>query len=145
MLRDLYEANKVPPQLEGGLWTSKYTSVATSASWGPYKLTYFQAGKQYICERNPNWYGYNMPMYEGQYITDRIVCDTISQWNTAWLAFQKGDLASIGIDVSIADDYKRSKRAVFTASDSVGSLQLQSDAEALESRSSSTKKDAYDL
>jgi len=138
--RDLYEANKVPPQLEGGLWTSKYnSSVATSASWGPYKLTYFQAGKQYICERNPNWYGYNMPMYEGQYTTDRIVCDTISQWNTAWLAFQKGDLASIGIDVSIADDYKRSQRAVFTASDFVGSLQLQSDAEALEDRSSSTK------
>ncbi len=138
--RGLYEANKVAPQLEGGLWTSKYnSSVATSASWGPYKLTYFQAGKQYICERNPNWYGYNLPMYQGQYLTDRVVCDTISQWNTAWLAFQNGDLASIGIDVSIADDYKRSSRAVFTASDFVSSLQLQSDAEALEGRSSASK------
>ncbi len=138
--KSLYEATKVAPALEGGLWTSKYnSSAATTASWGPYKLTYFQAGKQYICDRNPHWYGNNVSAYEGQYQTDRIVCDTISQWNTAWLAFQNGDLATIGIDVSIADDYKRSSRAIFTASDFVGSLQLQSDATALAGRSSPQK------
>lgn len=134
--KDLYEANKVEPQLEGGLWTSKYnSSVASTASWGPYKLSYFQAGKQYILDRNPHWYGYNMDVYRGQYQTQRIVCDTISQWNTAWLAFQNGDLASIGIDVSIAADYKNSSRAVFTADDFVSSLQLQSDVESLIERS----------
>ena len=143
-----YEANKVDPQLEGGLYTSKYnSSVASSASWGPYKLTYFQAGKQYVLERNDQWYGYNMSKYVGQYQTDRIICDTISQWNTAWLLFQKGDLAGIGIDVSVADDYKGSKRAVYTADDYVGSMQLQSDVDALAERSTSDKNKmilAYD-
>ena len=133
---DLYEANKVAPQTEGGLWTSKYnSSVATSASWGPYKLTSFQAGKQYVLERNPFWYGYNMPEYAGQYQTERIICETIEEWNSAWLLFQRGDISSIGIDVSIAADYKNSSRAVFTADDYVGSMQLQSDVEALAARS----------
>ena len=135
---DLYEANKVAPQIEGGLWTSKYnSSVETSASWGPYKLTSFQAGKQFILERNPNWYGYNMDEYKGQYQTDKIICDTIPEWNTAFLAFKAGDIQSIGIDVSVAQEYKNSKRAIFTPDDFVGSLQLQSSAEALAERSSS--------
>ena len=133
---DLYEANKVAPQTDGGLWTSKYnSSVATTASWGPYKLTSFQAGKQYVLERNPFWYGYNMKEYEGQYQTERIICETIEEWNSAWLLFQRGDISSIGIDVSIAADYKNSSRAVFTADDYVGSMQLQSNVDALISRS----------
>jgi len=134
--QDLYEANKVEPQVDGGLWTSKYnSSVETSASWGPYKLTSFQAGKQFILERNPNWYGYNMDEYKGQYQTDRIVCDIVSDYNTAFQLFEKGDIDSIGLDASKAMDYKNSERAVFTASDFVGSLQLQSSATALAERS----------
>lgn len=134
--KDLYEKNKVAPKTEGGLWTTTYnTSVKSSASWGPYKLTKFQAGKQFVLERNENWYGYNMKEYEGQYQTDRIICDIIPQWNTAWLAFQKGDIQSIGIDVSISTDYKNSSRAIFTPSDFIGSLQLQSDADSLAERS----------
>ena len=133
--RDLYEANKVAPKEGGQLWTSTYNSSKEStASWGPYKLTSFQAGKQYILERNENCYMWNMDNYKGQYQTDRIVCDTIEQWNTAWLAFQKGDIASIGIDVSIASEYVNSSRAVFTGDDFVGSMQLQSNVEALKAR-----------
>ena len=132
----LYEANKVAPQIDGGLWTSKYnSSVETSASWGPYKLTSFQAGKQFILERNPNWYGYNMDNYKGQYQTDRIVCDIIAEYETAFQLFEKGDIDTIGLDASKAMDYKNSERAIFTASDFVGSLQLQSSASALAERS----------
>ena len=135
---ELYEKNKVAPQSEGGLWTSKYnSSLETSASWGPYKLTSFQAGKQFILERNLNWYGYNMDAYKGQYQTDKIICDTIAEWNTAFLAFKSGDIQAIGIDVSVSDEYKNSQRAVFTASDFVGSLQLQSDEDSLDQRSDS--------
>ena len=134
--RDLYEACKVAPQSEGGLWTSKYnSSVETSASWGPYKLTYFQAGKQFILDRNENWFGYNMPEYAGQYQTDRIITETISSWNTAFLLFEQGDIQGIGIDASIAADYKNSQRARFTADDYVGSMQLQSSEESLRKRS----------
>ena len=135
----LYEKNKVAPKTEGGLWTSTYNSdVKSTASWGPYKLTSFQAGKQFILDRNKNWYGYNMDSYKGQYQTDRIVCDTIAEWNTAFLAFKSGDIQAIGIDVSVAQDYKNSSRAVFTASDFISSMQLQSDVDALAERSDAT-------
>lgn len=133
----LYEANKVKPVTGSTLWTSTYnSSVASTASWGPYKLTKFQSGKEYVLERNENWYGYGLEENEKKYQTDRIVCKTIKEWNTAWLAFQNGEIDSIGIDVSISQDYKNSSQAVFTPDDFVGSLQLQSDKGALKKRES---------
>ena len=132
---DLYEANKVAPTQEGALWTSTYnSSVESTASWGPYKLTSFQAGKQYILERNEYWYGYNMDEYDGQYQTDRIVCNTIAEWQTAWLSFQQGNITSIGIDISIANDYKNSSRAIFTPGSGIFSMQLQSSKDGLKER-----------
>jgi len=127
-----YEANKVEPVAGSTLWTSKYnSSVKTTASWGPYKLTFFQSGKAYILEKNENWYGYGVKENEGLYKTDRIVCETIKEWNTAWLKFLAGEVDGIGIDVSIAQDYKNSEYAYFTPDDYVGSLQLQSNTDML--------------
>lgn len=132
-----WENNKKQPTSASGLVTSEYnTSVATTASWGAYKLTSFQAGKSYVLERNNNWYGYNMPENEGLYQTDKIECEVINEWNTAWVKFRAGEIDGIGIDVSIADEYKGSERAYFTPDDYVGSLQLQSSKPALEARES---------
>lgn len=133
--KDLYETCKIEPVEGATVWTSNYnSSVETSASWGPYKLESFQAGKEYVLVKNDNWYGYNDPKYDGQYQTDKIVCETIAEWNTAWVKFQAGEIDGIGIDVSIADDYKNSERAYFTPDDFVASLQLQSNAEKLKER-----------
>ena len=132
---DLYEDCKMEPVEGSTLWTTNYnSSVATTASWGPYKLTEFQAGKFYKLEKNPYWYGWNMDKYEGQYQTTAIECETIAEWNTAFMAFLKGDLMSIGIDVSVATDYKNSDQAFFTPDDYIGSLQLQASAEGLKGR-----------
>ena len=132
-----YEANKQAPVEGSTLWTSTYnSSKETTASWGPYKLTSFQAGKWYTLEKNENWYGWNMEKYEGQYQTDMIVCETIAEYNTAFMKFLKGDLNGIGIDVSVATDYKNSEQAYFTPDDYVGSLQLQSSPEGLRNRES---------
>ncbi|MCQ2799131.1 MAG: ABC transporter substrate-binding protein [Bacilli bacterium] len=135
---DLYEACKVSPEKNNStLWTTTYNSdVASTASWGPYKLSEFQAGKSYTLVKNPNWYGWNIEENKNLFQTDRIVCETISEWNTAWLKFQAGELDSIGIDVSVANDYKNSERAVYTPSDYVGSLQLQSSKDGLKARES---------
>ena len=133
--KEKYEANKVEPSSGTTLWTSTYNSSAeTTASWGPYKLESFQSGKQYVLVRNENWYGYNMKEYEGQYQTDRIVCDNVAEWNAAWLKFLAGEIDGIGIDVTVADDYKGSDRAYFTPDDFVASLQLQSNVEQLKAR-----------
>lgn len=133
--KDLYESCKQEPQSGSTLWTSNYnSSVETSASWGPYKLTEFQAGKSYVLERNEEWYGYKMKEYDGQYQTSKIVVETISEYNTALLKFKAGELASIGIDVSVADEYKNSSQAIFTPDDFVQSMQLQSSKESLIAR-----------
>ncbi|MFA6889674.1 MAG: ABC transporter substrate-binding protein, partial [Bacilli bacterium] len=135
--RDLFEANKVQPATGSELWTSTYnSSVARTASWGPYKLTTFQAGKEYILTKNENWFGFTADLYPGQYQTDRIKCETLAEWNSAWLKFQAGEIDDIGIDVSIATDYKSSERAYYTPDDFVASLQLQSNKEALAARQS---------
>ena len=132
-----YEACKQEPAEGSTLKTSNYnSSVETTMSWGPYKLESFQAGKQYTLVKNDNWYGYGLEENEGLYQTDRIVCDTIEEWNSAWVKFLAGEIDGIGIDVSVADDYKGSDRAYFTPSDFVGSLQLQSSKEQLAARQS---------
>lgn len=133
--KEKYEANKVKPATDGALWTSTYnSSLASTASWGPYKLTDYQSGTYYKLEKNPNWYGWNMDRYQDRYQTDVISCRTIDKYETAFLTFRQGKLDDIGIDVSVAADYKNSKQAYFTPSDFVGSIQLQSDAEQLKKR-----------
>jgi len=72
---------------------------------------------------------------EGLYETDKIVCDTVEEWQSAWTLFLAGKIDSIGIDVSIAADYKNSDQAYFTPDDYVGSLQLQSNVTKLAERS----------
>ena len=135
--RDLFEKNKVEPVSGSTLWTSKYcSSVASTASWGPYKLTEFQAGKSYKLEKNENWYGYSLEENEGLYQTDVIACETITDYETQKLKFLAGELDEVGIDVSIAKDYRNSEQAVYTPSSYVGSLQLQSDADSLKKRES---------
>lgn len=130
--QDLYESCKQAPSTGSTLWTTNYcTSVDTTASWGPYKLTSFQSGKEYILEKNEHWYGYSLEENENLYQTDRIVGETIASWSTAWQKFQAGEIDTIGMDVSISADYKGSSRAVFTPDDFVQSLQIQSSAEAL--------------
>lgn len=135
--KDLYESCKIAPSEGSTLWTTNYnSSVETTASWGPYKLESFQAGKQFTLVKNENWFGYGDPQYEGQYQTTRKVVDTIADYNPAWLKFLAGEIDSIGIDVSIADEYKGSERAYFTPDDFVGSMQLQSNVEQLKARES---------
>lgn len=135
---DLFEKCRVPAAegTEGALPTYNYnTSVETTASWGPYKLESFQANKQYVLVRNDNWYGYNKEENKGLYQTDRIVVDIIEKQATAWELFLAGDLSSIGISPAIGNvEYKTSSRAFFTGDDYVGSMQLQSNAQALKNR-----------
>lgn len=132
-----YEACKKAPTEGSTLWTTTYnTTLETTRSWGPYKLTKYQSGKEYVLEKNEKWFGYRLKQYEGQYETEKIHCEIIKEWSTAWAKFLSGEIDGIGIDVSVSADYKNSKRAIFTADDYVGSMQLQSDKEALKKRES---------
>ena len=135
--KETYEANKHEPVEGSTLWTTTYnSSMESTMSWGPFKLESFQSGKEYVVVRNLNWFGYHMEENEGLYLTDKIVVETIAEWNTAWLKFLAGEIEGISMDVSIASEYKGSSRAFFTPSDFIQSAQLQSDKAALEARES---------
>lgn len=130
-----YEANKVAPVEGSTLWTTTYyTSKESTISWGPYRLASFQDGKEYVLERNDKWFGYKDDMYADYYQTDRIVCETVTEYNTQLMMFNAGEIDGVGIDVSVATDYKNSARAYFTPDDYIDSLQIQSDETALAAR-----------
>ncbi len=78
--------------------TTKYgTSLDTTMSYGPYKLTYFELDKQITFERNEKWYGYHDGKHLGQYQTDIISCTVISEHSTALLAFLSGEIDSVSL------------------------------------------------
>ncbi len=132
-----WEACKVAPVEGATLWTTTYnSSLETTRSWGAFKLESFQSGKEYVVVRNTNWFGYHMEENEGLYLTDKIVVETIEEWGTAWLKFLAGEIDGIGMDVTIAAEYKGSSRAYFTPDDFIQSAQLQSSKEGLENRES---------
>lgn len=124
--RDLWE--RCEDQSKTPYANSYCTTQEKSASWGPYKLTYYQDQKTYTVSRNDKWFGYGLPQYANQYQTDAIVTEKIEEWDTAWLAFQKGNLDGIGMDVKIAADYRTSKRAYFTPETWTFDLNIQSNA-----------------
>ena len=130
--KDKWEATKKEPT-SGSIYTTTYNSgsVENSASWGPYKLTNYQAGTTYTLERNTNWYGYNMDRYNLQYQTDRIVVRQIKEYQTALESFLLGQISAIGIDATVADQYRGSSQAYFTQTDQTFSLHLQSNPSAL--------------
>ena len=135
--KETYEKCKVAPVEGSTLWTSTYnSSKETTMSWGAFKLESFQSGKEYVVVRNTNWFAYQLEENEGLYLTDKIVCETLEEWNTAWLKFQAGQIEGISMDVSISSEYKGSSRAYFTPSDFIQSAQLQSSKEGLEARES---------
>lgn len=108
--------------------TTYATTLTTSASWGPYKVTNYQTDKTYTVSRNDEWFGYALPQYKGQYQTDSVYVSYIPEWDTAWQAFQLGRLDSIGMNVKIVSDYRDSKRAYFTPSTATYDLNIQSNA-----------------
>lgn len=115
--QDLYESCKQEPQAGSELWTTNYnTSLETSASWGPYKVGSFQAGKSYELVKNENWYGYGMDQYKDQYLIDTIFCEQVSDVATQWIKFLGGEIDSIGLDVDHKADYRDSKYTKYAPS-----------------------------
>lgn len=104
--QDLYEAGK--EKKEDLVATNYGTSAETYMSAGPYKLATFEEDKQFILERNENWYGWTDGKHVGQYQTTKIVYDIIPEHATALMAFEKGDLDNIALTADDLINYKMS-------------------------------------
>ena len=116
--------------------TNYATSLDTSISYGPYKLTFFELDKQITLERNHNWYGYHDDRHRGQYQTDRISCQVISSHSTALLAFLSGDLDALALQAEDMTRYASSDAIRFRPESYTTKLTFNTDAKALSARGS---------
>ena len=124
----LYEDCKIEPEEGTTLWTSNYnTSLATTASWGPYKLTAFQSGTAYTLEKNPYWYGYNMPEYANQYQIEKIQCRCVPEDTTKWSLFLSGEVDDAALDSAHVADYMYSKYTAWYPGSGTFAMQIFGD------------------
>lgn len=100
-------------------WTTTYgTSVETTMSYGPYKLTSLEASKQMVFETNPEWHGYekengHLVSYTNfevngskvrQYQTTKVVINQMED-ATAKQQFLKGQLTEYSPTSSELSEY----------------------------------------
>ncbi len=120
-----YDAARIEPAAGATLWTSKYnSSLETTASWGPYKLTEFEAGSHYKLEKNENWYGWNMEQYKNQYNITAINCRKVAEFDTKWMGFLNGTYDDASLQTENVEEYLDSKYVYFTST-STGTFGMQ--------------------
>ena len=120
-----YDASKKAPAEGATLWTTNYnSSLETTASWGPYKLSEFEAGSHYRLVKNENWYGWNMDQYANQYNISAIYCEKVEEWSTQWMGFLNGKYDDGSLQTENAAEYLDSKY-VFYTSTSTGTFGMQ--------------------
>ena len=108
------------------------TTIAKTASYGPYNFTYYELDKQLTFERNEKWYGYNDGKHYGQYQTDKISCQVISEHKTALQAFLKGEIDGIGLDSTDMETYASSDRLQYTPESYTTKISFNTNKEKLE-------------
>lgn len=106
-----------------------YTSVATTMSYGPYKMSFYQADKRMIFVKNDNWYGYNDNAHKyvdptdgktyDMYQTNQIVIDKVKQAKTMKSMFLAGRLISYGLQSEDYESYRTSERVYFTPDETI--------------------------
>ena len=120
-----YDAARIEPAAGATLWTSKYnSSLETTASWGPYKLTQFEAGSHYKLEKNEYWYGWNMEQYKNQYNITAINCRKVAEFDTKWMGFLNGTYDDASLQTENVAEYLDSKYVYFTST-STGTFGMQ--------------------
>ncbi len=113
-----------------GVYNNTYgTSVETTMSYGPYKLTSFQADKQYILEKNENFYG----LTENTYQTTHIQVDCVDEASARLELFLKGELDRYSLETEDMEKYSASDYCYYTTGDSTFFVALNPDKAALES------------
>ena len=100
---------------EKGIYSNTYgTTVETTKSYGPYKLTYFELDKEYRFEKNEKWYGYGEAENKDLYQTTNIVCTYMAEPATRLQEFEKGNLDSYGLQASDMEKYINSSELYYT-------------------------------
>lgn len=128
-----------------GLWTSTYnTSVETTVSYGPYKMTDYQTDKSMHFVKNENWFGHhdNVHVYEDpvdgdiyrMYQTTEIHCQVVKEVATAKMMFLKGQLIAYGLQPEDYDTYRTSEWCHFSPGQATFFLLLNGHMSAIQER-----------
>ena len=123
--------------------TNYSTSLETSMSYGPYKLTEFEPDKQITLLRNPLWHGYSDGKHLGQYQADTISCQVLSNQSTALLSFLGGDLDSISLSSADMEKYAASDYIRYIPETYTTKLTFNTDPDALSKRGSQVLSNVY--
>lgn len=95
-----------------GVYTNSYgTSVETTMSYGPYRLTGFQQGSQFILEKNGNYYGLTADTYQ----TTRIVVDCVPEAAVRLELLNQGKLDTYSLSGTDMQRYSQSKYCHYNA------------------------------
>ncbi len=142
----------------GDTYQSSYqTSLETTMSYGPYKMTGYQTDKSMRFERNENWYGYSdgkhiyvdptdgktYPMYQ----TTAIDCQVVAEATTRKMMFLKGQLMGYGLQADDFDTYRGSDYCFASPGQATYFLILNGHADAIAGREGAEDfdKTKYDL
>ena len=101
--------------IKDGVYSNTYgTSVETTKSYGPYKLTSFQTDKQFTLTRNEKYYGLTKDTYQ----TTDIVVDYVKEAATRLQLFRQGKLDTYGLTIDDMKDYQLSDFTYYSTGDS---------------------------
>ena len=146
----LVEPTLYEQQLEkvNDAWISHYnTSPETTLSYGPYKMTSYQADKQMVFEKNDKWWGwtdtahvYKDPddgKYYRMYQTSKIDCQVVEQAETRKEMFLKGELMSYGLQTEDFATYGKSDYLYATPAETIYFLVLNKNLAKIQEREAS--------
>ncbi len=112
-----------------GIYSNTYgTSVETTMSYGPYKLTSFQLDKQFVVEKNEHFYD----LTDDTYQTTKVVYDCVPEAATRLELFLQGKLDSYGLQKDDMDTYSMSDSCYYETGDSTFAMVFNPDKTALE-------------
>ena len=129
---DMYEALKV--EADGIITTTYGTTQETTASYGPYKLDYFELDKQITFSRNDNFYGYKDGKHTGMWQADNISVSVISKHETQLLSFLNGEIDTVGLQQEDMEKYASSEYIRYTPQSYTTKLTFNTDETALAER-----------
>lgn len=130
--QDMYEALKV--EADGRITTTYGTTQETSASYGPYKLDYFELDKQITFVRNDNFYGYKDGKHTGMWQADVISTQVISKHETQLLSFLNGEIDTVTLQQEDMEKYASSDYIRYTPQSYTTKLTFNTDETALAER-----------
>ena len=134
------EGAEVATEEEAATVTTNYCkTLETTIGYGPYKLSYFELDKEYTFVRNENWYGYSDGKHLGQYQTDIYTVSVIADHESAMMAFEKGDLASVSLDADDMEKYASSQYINYTPQSYTTKLSFNTNYDKLVSRGTNSQ------